>query len=466
MEEYPNKSKPKAINFVVILQKAFFTFMFLLFPNICQTIADETAGGYPMQRNEDVKGEIEVWAWNIAAASIKEVLPLFNEYYPNVKVNVNMNQTQIQSRFLLSLSSGVGAPDVTQFLISETQRYAATKRMMDLTYIVGKYEKDFIPSFWSNVVYENRVYAVPWGAGPCAVFYKRHIFDKYGIDPNTIETWSDYLDTGKVIYGKSSGKTKLFHFSTAGVPSGLDVIFEMLIQQNGGQVFDHEGRIAINSQQCLQAVRILRKIYDSKVTSNEPLYSHAHYASLNNDTVATYPTAAWWGGTIKDYAPGTSGDWGVFKLPAIEHGGIRTSNLGGSSLAIPDQSKQKEAAAAFIEFVLCRPEIQNIQYEKFDLIPCLLSSFKDPMYKEPDPFFANQKVRKLFIQDIEKITPLNRNKDWLEAIGYLSSEFSRWAARKMEYSEEQVLIRVEKKMHKRLKRDISPISLMYQNNNN
>ena len=48
-------------------------------------------------------------------------------------------------------------------------------------------------------MHDGKVYAVPWDVGPCGVFYRRSIFEKYGIDPEKIETWEDYINAGKVI---------------------------------------------------------------------------------------------------------------------------------------------------------------------------------------------------------------------------------------------------------------------------
>ena len=61
---------------------------------------------------ERVEGDIQVWSWNIAAASLNRLIPMFNERYPKVSVRVNMSGMNLQSRFLLSLSAGVGAPVV------------------------------------------------------------------------------------------------------------------------------------------------------------------------------------------------------------------------------------------------------------------------------------------------------------------------------------------------------------------
>ena len=42
----------------------------------------------PAMAQSDVKGEITVWSWNVAATALKAVVPDFNKAYPNVKVTV------------------------------------------------------------------------------------------------------------------------------------------------------------------------------------------------------------------------------------------------------------------------------------------------------------------------------------------------------------------------------------------
>jgi len=445
-----------------VAKKVLLALVVLVTVFLCQSLIAGTSEALEKKTPEEITGELNVWAWNIAAAALEDVVPLFNEKYPNVKVNVHMNMADMQSRFLLSLSAGVGAPDITQLLIAEVQWYNETGRMLDLTDVASKYEKDFIPSFWKDCIYDGKVYALPWGSGPCAIFYKRHIFEKYDIDPDKIETWDDFIEVGKIIFEKSGGKTKMLHLPSVGRENGLVRMFEMMIQQNGGQFFDRQGRIVINSPECLQAIRLIRKMLEAGITVNEELYTHAHYASLKNDSVATYPMAVWWGGSIKDYAPETKGDWGVFRLPALEPGGLRVSNSGGSALVIPEQCKNKEAAWAFVKFVLCTPKIQNVQYKKYDLMPCLIPAFDDPFYDQPDEFFAGQKVRKVFVKEIEKIHPLNRNADWMEAFGWTSLVFSEWAARDLDLSNEQLLVKIEDFLQNRLNREIAPSSLRYQ----
>ena len=426
-----------------------YTRRFVCFAIIVGVLA--TYNNATAQSSPEFNGKIEIWAWNIAAASLQKLIPPFQQRYPNVDARVTMNGTNMQSRFLLSLSAGVGAPDVSQLQLTDALFYAQTGRLADLTSLATKYKEQFPASFWGNCISDGKVYAIPWDMGPCAVFYKRHLFTQYGINPDTINTWEDYINVGKQLLDKSGGKTRMLF-----LPTGqLDGMFEIILQQTGGQVFDAEGRVAINSPEVLQTLEVLRAMLSAGIGYNAPAWSHAYYASLKTDTVATYPSATWFGGLMSDHAPETKGDWGVFRLPAVSPGGLRTSNLGGSVLVIPEQSKNHAAAWAFIEYALCTREGQLAQYRNFDLFPALLTTHGDPFFDEPVPFFGNQQTRRLFAQDIEKIPALNRTTDWLEAIRYVKEGMSTWASGDMQ-DPQRLLDNLEKKIVRRTGRNAAP----------
>ncbi|MBX7257915.1 MAG: sugar ABC transporter substrate-binding protein [Candidatus Hydrogenedentes bacterium] len=412
-------------------------------------VVNPTSAQELLQPNPSIHGTLNVWGWNIAAASLINLIPSFNERYPNVKVDVVTSGTAMQSRFLLSLAANVGAPDVSQLQMYDAPRFSPSGRLLDLTERAKKYEGQFSPAFWQACLHENRIYAIPWDMGPCAVFYKRDLFAKYHVDPDAIETWADYIEVGKRIVRESNGKTMMMALSVG----WLFDMFEILMQQNGGGVFDPEGRIIINSPQNLEALEVLRALLDSKITAAMNPFSHEFYASMSDDSIASYPMAVWFGGSARDYTKGTAGNWGVFRLPAIQPGGLRNSNLGGSVLVIPEQCPQPDAAWAFIEYVLCNKQAQLEQYRKFDLFPCLMTTFDDPFFDEPDPFYGGQKVRRLFATDIEKIPPLTRTSDWNEARRYVMQALTLWAGDRTDSGE--FLAHMESRLHRKLGRAIA-----------
>ena len=407
-------------------------------------------------RPDQVAGQIDVWGWNIAAKSLAKLVPDFNRRYPHVAVNVDMTGANLQTRFLLSLSAGVGAPDVSQLQMVDAPKYIATERLTDLTPVAARYEKSFSPSLWRNCLHNGKVYAIPWDMGPCAVYYKRELFERYGVAPEKIETWDDYMAAGKVILEKSGGRTKMLPLA----PTSLWMMYEILLQQNGGQVFDDDGRIAVNTPQSKQVLETLRRLLASGICDEVAMWGHEFMAGLKSDSIATYPIAVWFGGTIKDTVqeyPGQKARWGVFRLPALEKGGLRTSNVGGSVLVIPDQCRQKAAAWAFIEYALCTREGQLAQYRHFDLFPAYLPALDDPYFDAPDPFYDGQKVSRLFATDLTKIPALNRTRDWVEATRYVEQSLTLWASRGMH--SEGFFATLEQKLHRRIGREISPASL-------
>lgn len=370
-------------------------------------------------------GTVKAWGWNTAAASLESLVPGFSTEHPEIDVAITTSGASMQSRFLLSLASNVGAPDICQLQEREAEKFTASRRLADLTEFAAVYADDFAPAFWASGQYDGRTYAVPWDIGPCAVFYKRWVFERYGINPDDIETWNDFIAAGEHIYEASNGRTRMMPLSAGGLPD----FFQILMQQAGGGVFDDQGRITIQNPGNAAALGVLRRLLDADITT--PLEGPELLASFSGDSVACYPAAVWFKQQIQDYAAGTDGQWGVLRLPAIEPGGLRTSNLGGSMLVIPAQSLNIEAAWRFIEFTNCRVESQVDQYRNFALFPAYLPALEHPYFDEPDPFFGNQRIHRLFATDLEQLPPMVRTRDWSEAERYFRQTLSTWAQQRI-----------------------------------
>jgi lactose/L-arabinose transport system substrate-binding protein len=417
---------------------------------------DDLAADLTEAGSRPPQGTVTAWSWNIAAKSLKELVPGYERTHLGVHVAVDMTGANMQTRLMLSLAAGVGAPDVSQFELTDAPRYIATGRLADLTPVAGKYRALFPTSLWDNCTINGRVYAIPWDMGPCAVYYKRDMFRRYGVDPASIQTWDDYIEAGKKILAGSGGRTKMLPLGS----NSLRPFFEMLIQQTGGQVFDDRGDIAINSRPNQQALDIIRRMRQAGICSDIQLWSQEFYAGLNDESIATYPSAVWFAGTIKDTVKdfaGKKAEWAVLKLPAAFAGGPRVANLGGSVLVIPKQCRNKAAAWSFVEYALCTREGQIAQYQKFDLFPAFLPALESPVIDEQDPFFGGQVIGRLFATDVTKIPRLNRTAHWGEAARYLDQELSHWAATGM--TDNGLFANIEQKLHRRLDRPISAVSL-------
>jgi lactose/L-arabinose transport system substrate-binding protein len=414
------------------------------------------ASAVPVVAPEAVKGDVTVWSWNVAAKSLQALVPGFEKQTPGVRVNVDMTGARMQTRLMLSLASNVGAPDVSQFELVDAPRYIATGKLADLTPVAAKYRSSFPAYLWDNCTMNGHVYAIPWDMGPCAVYYKRDLFAKYGVDPAKIATWDDYIAAGRTILKKSGGRTRMLPLGA----NGLNWMFQILLQQGGGQIFDSQGRIAINCPQAREALAVIRKLKVSGICSDIPFFSQEFLAGINDESIATYPIAVWFAGTMKDTAADYAGrkrSWDVFPLPAVKPGGKRVANLGGSVLVIPAQSRNKAAAWAFIEYALCTREAQIAQYRNFSLFPAYLPALRPPGVDDPDPFFDGRRIGPKFAQGVTTINRLNITPAWGEATRYLDQALSHWAATGMH--SEGFFEELEVKMERRIGKPIAPTSL-------
>jgi lactose/L-arabinose transport system substrate-binding protein len=199
------------------------------------------------------------------------------------------------------------------------------------------------------------------------------------------------------------------------------------------------------------------------ICSDVALWSQEFLAGLNDESIATYPIAVWFAGTIKDTVKdfaGKQASWGAFTLPAVALGGLHVANLGGSVLVIPAQSRNREAAWAFVEYALCTVEGQAAQYRNMSLFPAFLPASQSSTLDEPDPFFGGQRIERLFATDVTKIARLNRTPAWGEAMRYLDQALSQWAAEGM--PREGFFENLERRMQRRLSLPVSPSSLTYR----
>jgi lactose/L-arabinose transport system substrate-binding protein len=369
----------------------------------------------------DLKGEITVWAWNIAAKSLDATVESFNKKYPNVKVNVqDIGRTDVYDKLTTGLQGGgAGLPDVVAVESDRMDVFTAAfpDGFADLTARASKYEADFDPSKWAQSKKDGKIRSIPWDSGPTGLWYRVDFFQQAGVDPKSIETWDDLIAAGEKINKATGGKVKLLPVDIVADDAG----FRMMTSQLGVCCyFNPDGKINLTDPKSVQALTKLKEINDKGLVANINGWDGVVGATKNGD-VATVPFGVWYSGTIIDQAPDLSGKWDVMLLPAFEKGGNRAANLGGSTLAIPSSSKNQDAAWAFVENALATTEGQNVMMEKFGIWPSYLPAYKADFYSKPVAFFNNQPIWKIFADEVSKIPAATYTQDYAKGQAVLAS---------------------------------------------
>ncbi len=358
----------------------------------CDNEKADLTGKAEIQGDPNLTGKLTMWSWynNVP----KEIVPEFKKLYPKVDFEfADFNLPDTHTKLVTALNAGSGAPDLALVVDREAPRFWELG-LLDLRTCLEPYKELFTESKWNKVVTpDGGVQSVPWDGGSVIMVYRKDVFDRFGIDADSLTTWDAYVDAGKKIVEASDGKVRMLlsniKQNEGGTQNSLVRDFALLTQQNGGQWFSEDGSVAIDNLQALEALQLLKRFRDEGITLNDLGSAQAEFATLKQGTVATYPVPNWWSFYPKDQAAETKGKWGFIRLPAFKDGGARSSNFGGSSVAITEQADAPEAAWAFLKFWLLRVPGRIKSYEVGSLEETVYKpAAEDEFFKKPDPFFG------------------------------------------------------------------------------
>lgn len=345
-----------------------------------------------------VSGEITVWGWAPWDAAFAAVLPVFQERYPHVRVKIEMMpQEEVYHRLQAALAMGSGAPDVVGVTRAQLDRLMLQAGLVDLLegpFYADRYSPYFLPYLWQRATSpDGRLLALPWDAGPGLLYYRRDLFEQAGLPSAPeevaalIQTWDDYLAVGERI-GEIGG---------ALVAHPLE-IFQIPFHDAG--LFDSNWNLIVERGPAVRYLEVARQIREAELDANLPTWSPEWAEALAGGQIATVFGGPWMPGLLKSWIDkGGTGRWGAIPVP--EDPG---QHWGGSFLALVEQSSNKTAAWAFMEFALATVDGQNLMMRATEIFPAFRAAYQSPIYDEPDPYFGEQPVRRLLADIAELVT--------------------------------------------------------------
>lgn len=362
--------------------------------------------------SSDMKGTLKVWSWDVAADALKRLAPKFEKQHPGVDVKVvDVGYDNVYDKISVGFQSGSGLPDVITVESDHMASYFSKfpKGMVDLSSVADKYKNDFDPAKWAaSSDDQGHLFSLPWDSGPVGIFYRRDLFKKAGVDPQSIKTWKDYVQAGVKIK-KKTGASMLIADITNG-----DAIYPMLLQQLGHSYFTKSGDVAVNSPAAHRVLKLIDTMQKKGLIDNAKGWNGL-VSATKDGKAAAQPIAVWWSGTLTSEMPELKGKYGVMPLPTFDGEGAPTTNNGGASLAVPSQSKHQQAAWAFIEFALAHKDNQVSMMKKEGLFPSYIPALKDPYFRQDQPYFDGQPAYQTFASMVEKIPPINYTEDYSKA---------------------------------------------------
>ena len=374
--------------------------------------------------NTDISGYIEVGGWPSGDDGFKAAMAGFNEMYPNIEVELVFTDTTSHHQSLqTSLAAGSGAPDVAMVEGAYIAQYKNSLALCDLNQFGAQdYKDDFGPFKWNQAISDDgtRMVAIPWDLGPTLLYYRSDVFEEVGLpsDPEAVtekmSTWEGFLEIAE----KVSIPGQRWFLPSAAYPYQWLFINRDYFDENLNLVLEREGDI-----DCLNACLEIRK---NGWDMNVDMWSGEAYAAYQAGTCVAVAAGSWFSGFLKtDIDPDGAGHWRAVQLPA----GMPATNWGGSFLVIPEQSQNKEAAWAFLTYMLCTSEGQNAMFKAVDYFPAYEPAWTaaPELYEQGDPYFGGQAPNALAAEIAAKVPAVYNTIMDTTAEGYIYSAFNAGA---------------------------------------
>jgi lactose/L-arabinose transport system substrate-binding protein len=349
----------------------------------------------PLRPASAQSGTLTVWAFEGTFEGLQSQIPVFNQKYPNVTVDLKQfGYDDIHTNLLNAIVAGSGAPDLCAIDVLRLTQYI--DGLVDLSAHRAEYEDYFVPPVLDLGSYQGKLYGLATDSEPIGLFYRKDIWDQYGISEDTIETWADLVEAGNKMDQDSGGQIKLYAIS-----SNEFNLYEVMATEQGfpGYYFDEtDTKVIVDDPKAIAAAKVIKDLWDGKGGQHDPalgVYGDEETVLIKSGRVASQVVgAAWYPSTLTQQMPELSGKWRLMRLPAIEKGGPRVGYQYPTIYVMPQQSQMQDLAWE-LEILGMTGAGARALFDKTHILPADAALLKE-LEPQPDEYFGGQKTFQLW----------------------------------------------------------------------
>ena len=322
-----------------------------------------------------VGGTLTVWAMGNEGVKLKDLAASFMTANPGTTVNVTPVDWGQAVAKLQTAIAGHQTPDVSQMGTDMMGQFAATKALEPVP--ANFLPATFFESAWNTNIVGGTVYGVPWYVETRLLYYRTDIAAKAGITKPPA-TWDDLTAMAKAMQSKGGAKS--------GISLGTKNWQEYLpfLWSNGGGVVDVEGAFTLNSPQAVEALTYYESFFKAGLSPKSVPEGFDITPAFVAGTHPMFFSGPWHLSLIKE-AGGAKidGKWAIAPMPTKV---TSTSFVGGSNLVVYKDSKNKDLAWKFVQY-LSDPKTQVAWYADVTDLPAVPTAWDDTALKS-DPNVA------------------------------------------------------------------------------
>lgn len=312
-----------------------------------------------------VEGSITVWAMGTEGDNLGVLAEDFMAENPDVTVDVTAVPWDAAHDRIVSAIAGGEVPDVSLIGTTWMGEFATLGGLDPTPETLDPGQ--FFEGAWDTTVVDGTSYGVPWYVETRVLYYRTDLAEQGGVtEPPTdwdgLKALSQAMQEAGAEYGISLQPGGTGSWQT----------FMPFFWQAGGEIVDADNNFTLDSEACVESLTYYDSFFEEgiaqDIVSDVPVE-----AQFADGSVGAFISGPWMIGVVTD-AGADPASFTVAHQPENQSG---TSFVGGGNLAVFDQSDNKAAAWAFVEYV-SRPEVQVKWYETVNALPSVRAAWDDP----------------------------------------------------------------------------------------
>ncbi|WP_223589531.1 ABC transporter substrate-binding protein [Neobacillus bataviensis] len=293
---------------------------------------------------KDDKVEITYGFWDKKQVpAVEEIVKLFNEKYPNIKVKTELTPYGQYFQKLETAATGGALPDVMWMNGAHVEQYADGKVILPISDLAKKdnfsldnYPKSLIDLYTVN----GKVYGIPKDFDTTGLWYNKKIFDEAGVPyPDETWDWNKLKEVAKKLTNKDKG---IWGYAAL---MGNQGGYYDFIWQNGGYIISDDGKsVGFDQPEAIEALKYNISFIKEGLSPTQAQMTETAASELfSSGKIAMMFDGPW---MVPEYK--NNPDLNVAVVPK---GKQRAVAIHGLSNVIAANTKHKDAAWKFVQFL-------------------------------------------------------------------------------------------------------------------
>src|SRR5437667_5389611 len=331
------------------LRKATFSVL-----GLAAALVAAACGGTSSNNPSTQTGTLTVWLMNGSAPQsvVDGVNADFKAKYPNVTVNVELQQWGDIGTKLDTAFAGSTPPDVVELGNTLVAKYAAAGALGDISGKKSSFDNSgtWLQSLTDSCTVSGKLYCVPYYAGSRAIIYRKDFFASAGVTPP--DSMDGLLTVGQKLMDahKSDPSFSALYYPGKYWYAALPFVWDFggdIATQSGGK---WSGALSSSSSQ--QGLTTLSNLVSKLSRADKTGDEAKQDAAFAQGHIAMIIANGWEVGVITDPKagnPALKDQLGAFPIPSHTAGQTAPVFLGGSDLGVAAKSKHQDLANAWVQ---------------------------------------------------------------------------------------------------------------------